>query len=220
MRIAVPAVLLAGLVGLTGCVSPPGYGPAQPAAPAPGAAQPAAPPPAPAQPAGPVTGFTGDLRTLLLPRPSAATNAADPKSDGTITIEQAAASFGDANQGLTQLKALGFERGAFEQWREPDGTQVSIIVFQFGDHPSATTFTYGAQNSYALNRAFDAPIGIPGIPLGNAYQLSAAGPDKQWLTEVFFTRNNITAELSIIGPTKLPSARAVSLAQSQYGRLP
>src|SRR5262245_62080700 len=218
MRKALPAALIASLLGLGGCVAPPTYGPAQPAAPAPAPA-PAARQAAPG-PAGPITGFTGDLRTLLLPRPSGATNAADPKSDGTITIERAAASFSDAKQGLTQLLTLGFQRGAFEQWREPDGTQVSIIVFQFGDHPSATTFTYGAQRSYGLDRAFDVPIGIPGVPLGNAYQLSAPGQDRQWLTEVFFTRNNMTAELSISGPTKLPAARAVSMAQAQYGLLP
>src|SRR5262245_10125052 len=102
-KVAAVALLFA----LAGC-APPSTGPAQPAAPA----APAAPAPvgAPA-PAGPILGFTGDLRTLLLPRPSGATNAADPKSDGTITIEQAAASFGDANQGMTQLRALGFQRG-------------------------------------------------------------------------------------------------------------
>ena len=192
---------------------------------APPTTQPDAPAQAPAPvglpgPAGPILGFTGDLRTLLLPRPSGATNAGDPKSDGTITLEQAAASFGDANQGMTQLRALGFQRGAIEEWREADGTQVSIIVFQFGDHPSATTFTYGAQNSFTLNQAFDAPIGIPGVPLGNAYQSSVPGTDKRWLTEVFFTRNNMTAELSITGPAKMASARVVSLAQSQYARLP
>ena len=200
------------LLALAGCAPPTTFPP-----------QPDAPAPAPVGmpgPAGPILGFTGDLRTLLLPRPSGATNAGDPKSDGTITLEQAAASFGDANQGMTQLRALGFQRGAIEEWREADGTQVSIIVFQFGDHPSATTFTYGAQNSYTLNQAFDAPIGIPGVPLGNAYQSSAAGTDKRWLTEVFFTRNNMTAELSITSPTKMASTRVVSLAQSQYLLLP
>jgi hypothetical protein len=217
MRKAAYVVALLCLLGLTGCVSPPGYGQPDPAPAQVPAQAPAAPAPGVA---GPITGFTGDLRTLLLPRPSGATNAADPKSDGTITIEQAAGSFGDANQGLTQLRALGFQRGAFEQWRETDGTQISIIVFQFGDHPSATTFTYGAQRSYTLNQAFDPPIGIAGVPLGNAYQSSKAGSDKQWLTEVFFTRNNMTAEVSITGPTKMASDRVVLLAQSQYAKLP
>jgi hypothetical protein len=212
MRLAVPVVLLAGLVALAGCATPP----SDPARPPPVQA----PGPVPGNPAGPVVGFTGDLRTLLLPRPSNATNAADAKSDGTITIEQAAASFESPTQGLTQLRALGFQRGAIGEWRESDGTQVSDIVFLFGDHPSAATFTYTAQNSYALNQLFDAPIGIPGIPLGNVYQLSAAGPDKHFLTEVFFTKNSMTVELSIIGPAKLPSARAVSLAQAQYALLP
>jgi hypothetical protein len=215
MRLAVPVVLLAGLITLTGCVPPQTSGDpgAQP--------QPAqAPGPGPAAPAGPIVGFTGDLRALLLPRPSNATNAADPKSDGTITIDQAAASFDNPTQGLTQLKALGFQRGAIGEWREPDGTHVSDIVFLFGDHPSAATFTYAAQNSYALNRLFDAPIQIPRVPLGSVYQLSAAGPSKQFLTEVFFTKNNMTVELSIIGTAKLPSARAVSLAQAQFALLP
>jgi len=164
--------------------------------------------------------YTGDLRTVLLPRPANATNAADPKSDGTININQAAASYPNPTQGMAQLQALGYHGGAIEEWREPDGTQVSVIVFQFGDHPSAITFTYGAQNSYALDMRFDAPIGIPGIPLGSVYQLSAPGSDKQWLTEVFFTKNSMSTELSIVGPTRLPSARAVSLAQSQYALLP
>ena len=212
MRLAVPVVLLTGLVTLAGCVAPPATGDQ-------GAQQAPAQAPGPV-PAGPIVGFTGDLRTLLLPRPSNATNAADPKSDGTITIEQAAASFDNPNQGLTQLRALGFARGAIEQWRETDGTEVSDIVFLFGDHPSATTFTYAAQNSYALNQLFDAPIAIPGIPLGDVYQLSVAGPDKKFLTEVFFTKNSMTVELSIIGPSKMPSARAVSLAQAQYALLP
>src|SRR5262249_19128633 len=90
------------LLALAGC-APPTPGPSQPDAPAPVGLP---------GPAGPILGFTGDLRTLLLPRPSGATNAGDPKSDGTISIEQAAASFGDANQGMTQLRALGFQRGA------------------------------------------------------------------------------------------------------------
>src|SRR5215470_17884849 len=115
MSIRLAVVLLAGLVALGGCGQP------APDAAGPGPAGPPAPagPMGPAPVAGPITGFTGDLRTLLLPRPATATNAADPKSDGTITIEQAAASFGDPTQGMTQLRALGYERGAIEEWREP-----------------------------------------------------------------------------------------------------
>src|SRR5215831_15567629 len=198
MSIRLAVVLLAGLVSLGGLVALGGCGQPTPGAAGPGPAGPPAQagPMGPPAVAGPITGFTGDLRTLLLPRPTTATNAADPKSDGTITIEQAAASFGDPSVGMTQLRALGYARGAIEEWREPDGTHVSVIVFQFGDHPSATTFTYGAQNSYALNGLFDTPIGIPGVPLGNVYQLTAAGSDKQFLTEIFFTKNNMTVEVS------------------------
>jgi hypothetical protein len=218
MRLAVPVALLASLAGLAGCISPPDYS-SDPAAQAPAQQAPAPPAQAPG-PAGPVTGYTGDLRKLLLPRPANATNAADPKSDGTISLDQAAAAFGDPTQGRTQLVTLGYQRGAIGEWSEPDGTHLSDIVFLFGDHPSATTFTYGAQSSYTMNQLFDPPIPIPGIPLGNVYQLTAAGPDKQFLTEVFFTKNSMSVELSIIGPTKVTSARALSLAQTQYGLLP
>jgi hypothetical protein len=145
-----------------------------------------------------------DLRTVLLPRPSDATNAGDPKVRWQYQYRAGGRLVRQPDPGPDPAPAAGFQRAAIGQWREPDGTQVSDIVFLFGDHPSATTFTYAAQNSYSLNRLFVAPVAIPGIPVGNVYQLSAAGPDKQFLTEVFLAKNNMTVELSIIGRPSCP----------------
>jgi hypothetical protein len=168
----------------------------------------------------PVPAFTGDLRTKLVRPPDGSTDATDLKTGGTVDIDQAAASFPDKTQGKSQLQSLGFKAGAVESWKEPGPLQVTVVVFQFGDHQGATTFTFGAQSNYTVNTQFDTPIMIPGVPLGNVYQQTKAGPDNNYLTEVFFTKNNMSVELKVTGPVKVPSDGPISLAQTQYALLP
>lgn len=166
--------------------------------------------------------YEGDLRTLLLPMPPAATKTSAPgaSSNGTIDIDQAAATYDDPAAGRTQLMTGGFRRGAFVQWLEDDQSLVNVTAYQFYDPSDTRRWAEGLQRKFRSDALFAPGVQIAGVPEGVVFQRTTIA-NGRWFSEAVFAKNDITVELFVSGPVKASTDKqAVEYAKAQYALLP
>jgi hypothetical protein len=190
-----------------------------------GCSKPAASPPSPAgsspAPAPTPTAFAGDLRTLLLPIPPAATRTPSPYgTDGNLTINDEAKLFDDPTQGLTQLRSSGYQRGAEVEWVESDGTWVGVILAQLDTADHTAQYAGTQQQGFANNTLFGPAVAISGVPQGFIYQRTSISSNNRWFSEAVFAKNTISVELFVTGPQHLGPEKLTALAKAEYALLP
>jgi hypothetical protein len=161
-----------------------------------------------------------DLRTLLVPRPSSATERPSngfSNPDGTIPIELAAKSFED-QVGVDTLRRWGYLRGARAGWKDGE-LVVSILLFQFDSAPGADQAVASLQKTpyeasgYTVVRAGDLANG------GRFFVSQDAGGLRSY--DTYFAKHGIAV---MVGTSPRDSSdaldRTVALAQRQYELLP
>jgi hypothetical protein len=169
------------------------------------------------------TAFTGDLRTLLLTAPAAATPTRGPgmTADGALnTVDDAAATYGNPDAAVQVLRSFGFQRGAIRQWVESDGEWVGISLYQFRLATNATDFAGVRTSEYSGMGIFKPAVPIAGVPGGVVYQRSEISVNNRWLTEIVLVKGTIVAEIFVTGPLQLGPERPSAIAKAQYDRLP
>jgi hypothetical protein len=170
-------------------------------------------------PASTSTVFEGDLRSLLLRRPSGARATEGPSSpsDGLIDIDNAAVAM---KVEPARIRDAGFVRGAMAEWIESDRTWVGIFLYQFNGPGSARVWARSLRGSFESNDVFRAGVPIPGVPDGMVYARKRISSNGRWLAEAVYSKNTISVELFVTGPMRHDPQKTIDLAIAQYARLP
>jgi hypothetical protein len=173
---------------------------------------------------GPTTGnpggsdFTGDLRTLLLPRPAGANPWQDfPTSDGNLDLDTAAELFQDPDAVKKDLTTMHFRRGAANHWTADD-IDVLLILFQFESREDAEEFLASTERDGIEDH--DARGDFGGVPGSLTYV--ANKDDGNGKRSAIFVSNqaNIVSQVVVWRPDSVDLDSSTALAVSQHGRLP
>ena len=161
-----------------------------------------------------------DVRTLLVPRPPSATQRPSngfSNPDGTVPIDLAAKSFGDA-VGVDTLRRWGYVQGALSVWQEGN-LVVSVALFQFdpaaGVHDAVSSLqrTPYEDPDTTVVRAGDLANG------GRFFVSRDAGGEID--VDAYFARHGIAALVGVSPRDRSDvEDRVRALAQQQYERLP
>jgi hypothetical protein len=200
--------------GTTGSPVPPTSRPAtNPTTTAP---RPTTPPPTTTQPA--TGGFDGDLRELLVPRPSGANPWAEPPDeDGALDIDEAADLFRDEGAMKNDLESLNFRRGAVMHWND-DGLDVLIILFQFEEDDGAQG--YVSSTSRSGIEGYEDRGSFGGI--GNSLLFVDDTPNNNGQRSSIFisSAGDIVSYLTVWRVGNVNMDEATALAVNQHERLP
>lgn len=124
--------------------------------------------------------FSGDLRTLLLPKPAGAKAQANDheSTNGNVSIEQAAEVFGGSDM-VSQLRELGFQRGALTGWSDSKGYLVFIELYQFETPARTAEFVISTQAGFAEAKELESTAYFDGIQGGRWFVDKKAPGTKQ-----------------------------------------
>ena len=169
------------------------------------------------------TAFSGDLRTLLVPRPTGATkdsNTGNGNADGTVTLEQAAETYADPAFGKTHMQEFGFQQGATESWHESDKYSVQIVLFQFAKPDDTAEFVQKLEDGGDSDDFWDGRGDVDPIPNARYYVSAKVNKNGNYNFEIWFSKGGIAARMNAFGPDKTDIDRLKTLAQKQYALLP
>ncbi|MEU8763499.1 hypothetical protein [Streptomyces sp. NPDC048659] len=230
--IAVAAVL--GIVGGTAV----GYGvqaqrepTALPALNQPGLAYPAKPLPKGQEPA-PLTDAEdrarktdGDLRKLLVPRPSGAREAESEPADGWFDVGTYAAGFTNQSWMLEFLQENRVRRIAGRSWDSGENRSTTVRLVQFGPSDMVGAVDHAqSQRSYMGEKKHAGNEGEPLKGSGNGrYYLypvkKKAGYLDSYRARAVFQRGDVMVEISIYDTKKIDKNDIRTLAEKQLERL-
>jgi hypothetical protein len=172
-----------------------------------------------ADPTTPPSDFTGDLRSLLVPRPNGAEPWQDFASkDGNLDLNTAADLFQDPDAMRKDLTDMNFERGAVNHWSDDDDIDVLIILFQFESADDAEDFVDSTRNDGIEDHDERGDFGdVPG-----SLTYVANKDDSNGKRSVIFLSNNgnIVSQVVVWRPDSVDLDSATDLAMSQHQRLP
>ncbi len=184
-----------------------------------GVTTPAAPPsttaPAEEEPAP----FAGDLRELLVDRPSGSSRWSDfPSQDGTLTVAQMVDAFDDWDELGDELGKLNYQRGAAVHWNRRDGEAALVLLFQFDTEEHAREFATWATDG-EIEGYTERGGGFGSIP--DSVLFVAEKPDQDGDTSaIMISRNReIVSYVTVWHPETLDLPRATGLATEQHQRL-
>lgn len=104
---------------------------------------------------------TGDLRSYLLAVPAGAT--AEPVGDdGTITLDEDAATTGNPAKRKSTLLGYGFKGEAGRAWSAAGGSEVEIVLIQFDSPVNAGDYITDAEGSSAVEFSNFPVAALPG----------------------------------------------------------
>jgi hypothetical protein len=167
--------------------------------------------------------FSGDLRTLLVPRPSGATkdsNEGNGNADGTVTLEQAAQTYADPDFGKTHMQEFGFKQGATESWHESGKYSVQVVLFQFAQPDKTSEFVSKLEDGGDSDDFWDGRGDLDGIPNGRYYVSAKTNNNGNYNFEIWFSKGGIAVRLNAFGPNKTDVEKLKTLAKQQYALLP
>ena len=179
--------------------------------------------PSPSQKPSPAAAFAGDLRTLLVPRPSGSTkdsNDGNGNPDGTVTLEQAAQTYSDPDFGKTHMQEFGFKQGATESWHESGKYSVQVVLFQFDKSDDTSEFISKLEDGGDSDGFWDARGDLDGIPNGRYYVSAQPNKNGNYNFEIWFSKGGIAARMNAFGPNKTDVDKLKTLATQQYSLLP
>jgi hypothetical protein len=167
--------------------------------------------------------FSGDLRTVLVARPSGSTkdsNEGNGNPDGTVTLDQAAQTYSDVAFGKIHMQEFGFQQGATESWHEGDHYSVQIILFQFRDPANTHDFVSKLQDGSDTDDFWNDRGDVPNVPSGRFYVSAKANSNGNYNFEIWFSKGGIAARMNAFGPNRTDVDKLKTLAQKQYASLP
>jgi hypothetical protein len=162
--------------------------------------------------------FTGDLRTLLVPRPDDAEPWQDFASrDGNLDIDTAAELFQDPAAVKEDLQKMNFRRGAANHWTEDD-IDVLLILFQFDSSEDAAEFVASTERDGIEDHDERGDFG--GVP-GSLTFLANKDDSNGKRSAIFVSnRGTIVSQVVVWRPDSVDLEASTALAVSQHERLP
>jgi hypothetical protein len=167
--------------------------------------------------------FAGDLRTLLVARPSGSTkdsNDGNGNADGTVSLDQAAQTYADADFGKTHMETMGYTQGATESWHEGDHYSVQIVLFQFRDPADTEEFVQKLEDGGDTDDFWDTRGDVSNVPNGRYYVSAKTNNNGNYNFEIWFSKGGIAARMNGFGPNTTDVEKLKTLAQQQYALLP
>ncbi|MFD4558515.1 hypothetical protein ACFWP5_30085 [Streptomyces sp. NPDC058469] len=160
----------------------------------------------------------GDLRKLLLKKPSGARAATYPLgNDGWLDLAEYAEMFTTPDDAFGYQVEKEFRRAAVTQWRE--GTRdVEVLLEQYrqevglGASDTATDSFYWAER-----KSHTSSWAIPGTGDGMAYVHGAS--DGEYSAEAHAWRGDVALEIWIYDTKPIPKKKIMDLAEQQMERL-
>jgi len=171
-----------------------------------------------AGPTTPPSDFTGDLRQLLVPRPSGADPWEDfPSKDGNLDLDTAADLFQDPGAMKNDLRDQHFRRGAVMHWTQ-GRVDVLIILFQFEDGSDADGFVDSTEGEGIEDHDSRGEFG--GISGSLTYVANKSDDNGKRSTILLSRSGNIVSQVVLWNPSNADLEAATELAVTQHGRLP
>jgi hypothetical protein len=168
--------------------------------------------------AAPPERFTGDLRTLLVARPSGAKPWSDIKdTDGKLTLDETANLFVDPGDVKTELSSFSFERGAVAHWSKSD-VYVLILLFQFKSESNAANYVI-RQESNGIE-GYEAQGEFGSIKDSVLLVDDTPDSDGQRSTIMLSNSGDIVSYVTVWHPAAIDMTMATNLAVQQHKRLP
>ena len=170
----------------------------------------------PTTPKGP---FTGDLRSLLLPRPPGTKPWQEfARADGTLDLDAAAGLSGGWEDVKEELRKLDFQRGAFNHWTTRDNIDVLIVLLQFEFVNDAKTYIYTRFNNGIEDH--DRRDTLGGLTEIDTYVANKDDEHGKRSVILMSRRGNIISEVDLWRLDEADVEAATELAVAQYQRLP
>ncbi|MFD5473551.1 hypothetical protein [Streptomyces sp. NPDC127105] len=167
----------------------------------------------------------GDLRKLLLPRPSGARDIPFPPGhDGWLSLVEYAGTYKKPDMAFQDLIESEFRRAAVTSWRTTDAHYVEIHLVQYHQEEDVAAIeqmdngTYWAERDSG-NRSWP----VPGTGDGRAYVDST--PDRKpgylpvYSAEAHAWRGDIAMDIYVCDTKPVSKKEIMSLAERQVGRL-
>jgi hypothetical protein len=160
----------------------------------------------------------GDLRKLLLKKPSGARAATYPLgSDGWLDLEEYSEMFTKPATAFSYQVAEEFRRAAVTDWQEGD-REVEVLLVQYRQEDNRGASDTATDAHYWAGRpARTDSWAIPGTGDGMAYVHNAS--DDGYSAEAHAWRGDVHMEIWIYDSKPVPKKTIMDLAQRQMGRL-
>jgi hypothetical protein len=177
----------------------------------------ALPTPTPAAPNWPA----GDLRWLLAHAPAESTALESLGSaDHTLSLDQAAAIYGDSSSSRSYLTSLGYLGGAGIAWRAGNPRyDVRISLLQFGGAAQATTWVADVQRSLGAG-AIESSATLPEVPGGMWFVTTQTADVGFRIVHAVFQQGAIGVDVTFWCYPSVMPAVVTAIAAHQYARLP
>ncbi|WP_445526883.1 hypothetical protein [Streptomyces cyslabdanicus] len=166
----------------------------------------------------------GDLRKLLLKRPSGARDVDLPGGQGWLDLAEYVRTFKKPDQAFGFQVGNEFRRAAVAAWRTTDTHQVEIQLVQYRQEERVGAAGHAYDQQYwAEHDSGDDGWPIPGTDDSRVYVHST--PDREpgylpvYLAEAHAWRGDIAMDIYIYDTKPVPKKEIMSLAERQVGRL-
>ncbi|GAA3822816.1 hypothetical protein [Streptomyces chiangmaiensis] len=167
----------------------------------------------------------GDLRKLLISRPSGARNAPHPVGDdGWMALLAYAENYEKPDEAFTDQIASEFRRAAITSWRTSDTHYVEIRLVQYRQEEDMDAVDQAENQVYWAERESGSHgWPIPGTGDGMAYVDST--PDRKpgylamYSAEAHAWRGDIAVDIFVADTKAITKKEIMSLAERQMGRL-
>ena len=165
--------------------------------------------------------FTGDLRLALLPRPDGATKIEYfGSTDGSISIAQAALNAKDKDSAQQYLASLKYLQGAATAWRDSDGNDVYIYLYQFDGDGYAGSWYTSVDDAESHHPDVDG-TGLFQVMNGKWFVYEPSSQDSgRGYVRALVQAGSIVVSVSVHTPGTINVELAQRLAEQQYASLP
>jgi hypothetical protein len=167
------------------------------------------------------TDFFGDLRTLLLSRPSNASPYDKPLSkDGTLSADEIAQLYPNPGDVKQILANDGFQSAAVAQWVNNDSSSVEIKLYAFGEEDGAAAWSSAEAHAYTEDLTLNNESPISGIDASTLVVDPKPDSDGYILTVAIAVRHNVAMKIFVYQLHSANESATIQLAQQQFARIP
>ncbi|MER5183626.1 hypothetical protein ABT009_35665 [Streptomyces sp. NPDC002896] len=167
----------------------------------------------------------GDLRKLLLMRPSGARDAVYPSGhDGWLSLIEDADSYTKPDQAFSDLVADEFRRAAVTSWRVGSTYTVEIRLVQYRGEENGSAAADAAEGQmYWAEKEGGSSEALPGTGDGMVYAHDKPDQKPGYLpvyeAEAIAWRGDIAMQIWVYDTKPIPKEKIMDLAKRQMGRL-
>jgi hypothetical protein len=169
-----------------------------------------------ATPSPTATGFSGDLKSLLISPPSASQSSAEYES---MSLGGVSREFGNPDQALQVLQFNEYQDGTHVSWKE--GNRLVVIeLYQFATPEEARAYGYYEADISANDDTFLDRSPVAGLDDSALFIAKSADKDKKFVADAFTVRGRISVWVYIEDTKQVDVAIPSDLAQRQHAALP